>query len=136
EVPLSAVASPAAPTLLEGHRTGDTERRKVTSISRAPHPGSMLDDVQMKEFQTAKGMLGATVAGFLLLEPIGIGAAGPVFRAKHTKTRVEAALKLICIEEARAPELLLDFLKTTRTGLAIPGAVNLIETGEDGKFAF
>src|SRR5205807_74248 len=60
EVPLSSVASPAAPTLLEGQRQSrDTERHKGTSVSRAPHPGSALDDAQLKEFQNAKGMLGA-----------------------------------------------------------------------------
>ena len=136
EVPLSSVASPAAPTLLEGHQPRQTERRQGTSISRAPHPGSTLDAAQLQDFQAAKSMLGLSVAGYMLLEPLGLGASGPVFRAKHMKTRVEAALKLILKSDARAPEMLSEFLKNTRTGLAIPGAVNLIETGEDGKFAF
>ena len=136
QVPLASVASPAAPTLMEGS-PHETERRNTTTIRRHPSAGStMLHDSQMKEFTAAKAMLGQTVGNYLLLEPIGIGSAGPVFRGKHLKTRLEAALKVIRRSGARAPELLTQFIKDVKTGLAIPGAANLLDAGEDEKYAY
>ena len=134
EVPLASVVSPAAPTLLEN--TGTTQRLQTSAFPRVSGPNSThLDDDQMQEFRAAKGMLGQTIAGYLLLEPIGIGATGPVFRAKRVKDRAEVALKLIRKTDAKTPELLDTFLKDTRTELQIPGAANIIEVGKSEKYA-
>jgi pSer/pThr/pTyr-binding forkhead associated (FHA) protein len=135
EVPLAAVVSPAAPTLLENTRS--TQRLATSAVPRVSGPGStMLDEGQMQEFRAAKGMLGQTIAGFLLLEPIGIGATGPVFRAKRVKDRTEVALKLIRRADARTPELLENFIKDTRTNLQIPGAANIFEIYTVDKYAY
>ncbi len=136
EVPLAAVDSPFAPTLIEGQKH-DTSTSVRTTMTRISGPGStMLEEAQMTDFRHAKEMLGQTLAGYLLLEPIGIGSTGPVFRAKRVKDRVEVALKLIRKGDAKTAELLAIFLKDTRTHLDVPGAANVVEVGEIEKYAF
>jgi hypothetical protein len=136
EVPLAAVPATAAPTLMEA-RKHETELRITMTVQKPPSLGStLLEETQMKEFQAAKGLLGQSVGGYLLLETIGIGGMGPLFRAKNVKSKDSVALKLIRKEAVKTPELMAEFLKTTKVGLNIPGAVSLMEVGEDGKFAF
>jgi pSer/pThr/pTyr-binding forkhead associated (FHA) protein len=137
EVPLASVPAGGAPTLVERSQNRTTERHITAMTAKPPSLGStLLEETQMKEFQAAKAMLGQSIGGYLLLETIGIGGMGPLFRAKNVKSKDEVALKLVRRTAVKTPELLAEFMKTTRTGLKIPGAVNLIEVVEDEKYVF
>lgn len=134
ELPLGAVASPAAPTLLEGSgRAADTSGRGNTA--RLPD-STMAGMQQLQEFRQAQTLLGTTVCGHLLLEVIGVGPLGFVYRARNTQTREDAALKLIRRSAARAPQMLERFLGECRADLRIPGAARLLATGGDKDYCF
>lgn len=131
EVPLAAVESNFAPTLLESQRTS-AQLPNVESVGGSTIVGAD----QLVLFRAAQKLLGNTIADHMLLEVVGMGSLGFVFRAKHIPTRQEVALKLIPHNSIRTPLLLERFLKETRTDLDIPGAVRLISTGDTDDHAF
>ena len=124
EVPLSAVENNFAPTLLESDRTS-AQMNSVESVGGSTIVGAD----QLVLFRAAQKQLGSTLADHMLLEVVGMGNLGFVFRAKHIPTRQERALKLIPHSSIRTPALLERFLRETRTDLDVPGAVRLVATG-------
>jgi len=131
EVPLGAVTSPGAPTLLNDPGATLALRRPEVIVG-----STIVGAQQLQELRRAEGLLGNTVGDYMLLEVLGVGGMGFVYRAKNVKAHNEVALKLIARAAARTPKLLDRFLKECRTGLQVPGAVRLLATGTDGDFSF
>lgn len=124
EVPLSAVESAGAPTLLE--KTGDTAR-----LQRYSGPGSTLGDAAgLVDFRNAQKAQGKMVGSFMLLEVIGVGGMGFVYRAKNFKSREDVALKLIPFDRFRTEELRKKFASEIRKGLQFDGAARILLVGE------
>ncbi|MCY3024098.1 MAG: serine/threonine-protein kinase, partial [Planctomycetota bacterium] len=130
-VPLGAVASAAAPTLLD-------DLGKTTTLRRADEPAgsTVLGAQQLQELRAAQGRLGQTIGDFILLEVVGVGGMGFVYRAKNTKLRTEVALKLIARASAKTPRLLDRFLQECRTDPQVPGAARLLGTGLGERDAY
>jgi eukaryotic-like serine/threonine-protein kinase len=132
QVPIGSVPSAAAPTLLE---------RNVLKTSEIPMKvgggqTTVMEENDLKEFQSAREMLGKMIGDYLLLEPLGVNELGVVFRAKGIKTREHVALVLIKKVTARTAELLETFLSNTRTGLDVPNTVKLLGVGESGEHCY
>jgi pSer/pThr/pTyr-binding forkhead associated (FHA) protein len=124
EVPLGAVASAGAPTLVE--RSGQT-----TTLRRGEQEfGSTIVGMQqLKELRAAQARLGETLGEYMLVEVVGVGTMGFVYRAKQTKTRTELALKVMPRDSFRTEKLMERFLAGCRTDLAIAGAARILGTG-------
>ena len=75
------------------------------------------------------------MGGYELLECIGRGGAGTVYRARHSGTGADRALKMLSAGELAAPEARRRFLKEAEAaaGLHHPHIVTLHEAGmQDG----
>ncbi|HYG75406.1 MAG TPA: FHA domain-containing serine/threonine-protein kinase [Planctomycetota bacterium] len=129
-VPLAAVQTDFAPTLLESNTTARMNRIDVVGGS------TIIGADQLALFRAAQKQLGSMIGDFLLLEVVGMGSLGFVFRAKKMKTREEVALKAISRASLRTEKLLKRFLEETKTGLTIPGAVKLLDKGEDPGYGY
>ena len=131
EAPLSAVHSVAAPTLIEGiNSAARRSSGSVTSFHEKVVDATITDAAQFQEYRAARSQLGKAVDGHLLLEAIGMGSMGVVFRAKNMKTREEIALELIAKNNFCSESLRLDFMKQVKLGLDIPNAVTVRTMGE------
>lgn len=124
EVPLSSVESAGAPTLLE--KTGDTAR-----LPRYTGPGSTLGDAAgLVDFRNAQKQQGKMIGSFMLLEVIGVGGMGFVYRAKNFKSREDVALKLIPNDRFRTEELRKKFASDIKKSLQFEGAARILLVGE------
>ena len=72
---------------------------------------------------------GKVVGDSLLLEIIGSGSLGVLYRGKGVKSRADVAVKVFPSAHARSPELLQGFLSETKIGLKIPNAVQTLSCG-------
>jgi len=78
--------------------------------------------------------IGSVVAGkYRIEELLGRGGMGSVFRATHTWTERQVALKFLHAEEARDPQIVKRFLREARAAAALrhPNAVDVLDMGED-----
>jgi len=128
EVPLAAVEMKFAPTLLE--RTAQFKRPDSVGGS------TIIGADQLVLFRSAQKQLGSMIGEYMLLEVVGMGSLGFVFRAKKMKTREEVATKVIPRARIRSEKLLQRFLSECRTDLKVPGAATLLATGEDAEAGF
>ncbi|MGM0557173.1 MAG: protein kinase domain-containing protein [Myxococcota bacterium] len=73
----------------------------------------------------------ATIGPFALLEFIGKGGMGDIWRARHRETRLEVAIKVITEERARRPKYHALFHREARSiaSLDHPGIVKLYDYG-------
>ena len=131
-VPLASVQSIGAPTLMESQQTAHINTRET---QRLP-PSTVLSDTQLKDFRTAREMLGRSVAGYLLLETLGVNDLGVVFRAKSVKSKDPVAVTLTEKASFKTEDLLQEFIKATQTHLAIPNAISIVGIGVDGETFF
>jgi len=131
-VPLSSVQSIGAPTLME---TGSTGRVTTRDTQRMP-PSTVLSDTQLKDFRAAREMLGRSVAGYLLLETLGVNDIGVVFRSKALKSKDAVVLTVTDKASFNTEEQLQAFLKETQTNLEIPNAIPILGTGIEGDTVF
>jgi len=90
----------------------------------------------LQEFRKAQGLVGKTLDAYKLVEMVGMGPLGYVYRVQDPTTQEEGALKLIPRPDVRSPELLARFLNGCRKDLRVPGATRLLATGETEDFAY
>lgn len=130
EVPIATVESAAAPTLLE-------KSSETTRLNKYSGPGSTLGDAAgLVDFRNAQKMQGKRIGSFMLLEVVGVGGMGFVYRAKNFKSREDVALKLIPLERFRTPELREKFRAEINKTVQVPGATRILLTGEEENYFY
>lgn len=74
------------------------------------------------------------IGGYQLLEKIGQGGMGLVYRARDLRLRREVALKILPVLLGHQPEYRLRFLNEARSAARLqhPGIVQVFDSGEDG----
>lgn len=91
---------------------------------------------QVRQFLDGNGSI-VTIGPWELIYPAGRGSGGVVFRAKHLRTREEAAVKILTQNLTERPDAVGRFQREARTALRLnhPSIVACRETGEDnGRF--
>lgn len=97
----------------------------------------LLTPFQAKQFLTNRGHL-LVVGDYLLLDQIGAGGMGTVYRARHRESGRLVALKLIVVV-SKTEEFIARFRREARTVAALqhPGIVRAIDWGEcEGRHYF
>ncbi|HYF48290.1 MAG TPA: FHA domain-containing serine/threonine-protein kinase [Planctomycetota bacterium] len=132
-VPLSSVQSVGAPTLMENPST-TTQRINTRETHRIP--STVLSDTQLKDFRAARELLGRSIAGYLLLETLGVNDLGVVFRSKTLKTKDPVALTVTDKGSFKTAELLKTFLDDTKTHLEFPSSIPIVAKGTDADTVY
>lgn len=97
----------------------------------------LLTSFQARQFLTNRGHL-LLVNDYLLLDQIGAGGMGTVYRARHRVTKSVVALKLIVVV-SKTEEFIARFRREARTVAALqhPGIVRAVDWGEcEGRHYF
>jgi Protein kinase domain/FHA domain len=86
----------------------------------------------------AGGAAGKTLGGFQLLQRLGRGGMGTVYRALQKSLNREVALKILAPELARDQKFIVQFLKEARAAgqLNHPNIVAVYDVETDGSFAY
>jgi serine/threonine-protein kinase len=108
--------------------TGEELLRQIAHVSDAPPPSS----------EPNAPAAGTRLAHFELLEKLGSGGMGVVYRARDEKLRRDVALKILRGEHARDGERRRRFLREARAASALdhPNVAAVFEIGEDGEAAY
>ncbi|MSR46625.1 MAG: serine/threonine protein kinase [Planctomycetes bacterium] len=110
---------------MSGDGNGDDSRHRTDALRRA-----FLTEVGLD----ANGGGGRALGQYLLIAPIGKGAAGTVWRALHRELAHEVAIKTLDDAEVGDPERLERFRReaTTAAKLRHPGIVRVHDFGHEG----
>src|SRR5262245_58646783 len=101
---------------------------------RPPDPTRALRDAFLQDVGMRGAPEGAHVVGrYLLLEPIGQGASGTVWRALHRELLTEVAVKVVELRPADAPDRVERFRREAATAARLhhPGIVAVHDFGSD-----
>jgi hypothetical protein len=85
------------------------------------------------------GRSGETLSGrYRLIEPLGAGAMGEVWRAEHLALRSQVAVKLLAPSLVRTPDALARFTREAQASAALrsPHVVQILDHGVDGETPF
>ncbi len=103
--------------------------KPVPSEVEGPHPQTSFD-----EDETTSVPIGAKVPGYELVELLGKGGMGEVWRARQTSLGRLVAVKLLPPRFAKDPEFVARFDKEAQAlaSLSHPGVVQIIDRGQAG----
>src|SRR5688572_7406575 len=90
----------------------------------------------MALMSSADPLIGRVIAGKMeLLEPLGAGAMGKVYRARHRGLDKIVAIKLLHAEAGASPAIVARFKAEARAASRLdhPNSLSILDFGEDGN---